>query len=167
MNAIALPRMTLNIPAFDHVMNVAARAVDKLDYTPARDFTQNLKLLSLLAMIDCVPYDPAAVEAYKKQKLSEARGWKVMGRFNIKWRRAQINRYTQPIPFDVLETAVKVREAVNSKYLGSATMAVSYLADQEHEAPDPRVYDPFLIVRVGSAQPWHHIAVWDEPGFKL
>lgn len=76
------------------------------------------------------------------------------------WHTTELSRFSGPVPADVLELALKVRENVGGRF------QVEYLAKEELE----RRYnfdldDPFLLVRADENSPWHHIAVWNEPKF--
>lgn len=74
------------------------------------------------------------------------------------WRTISLSRYTEPMPFAVIELMLKLQQHVPNANFGVRVLA-------EKERWDRYEDDPFLLVSVGDLPPMA-IAVWDEPRFR-
>lgn len=153
MNAIALPRIMLPVFDVDLFEIELKKAGDVLDYAHGYQALRDRQLLRTLNEMDVLPFERAAVTAYKKKM--QRTNWFRMPWNHRTWYSTELRRYSAPVPLEVLKKANEIR----AKH--TVTVGVDYfsLEAQDYYA------DPFLWVQASDGMPRHHIAVWDEPKF--
>lgn len=163
MMEIALPRIQLALPPLERLLLVGVKAEEHLKYRILSARIRDFELLRVLDSVQALPFDPTAVEAYKRKMRAESNGpwyrFAPLSEARNHWFETPLEEYTGAVPLTVLDKALEIKAQSRDAYFG-----VDYLAPERKEMR--RDLDPFLMVRVSRySGPWHHIAVWDEPGF--
>lgn len=154
MNVAALPRMAMPSMALREVADILVRASNRLDYTHGARQLNKLTLFKALNELEILPFERKAVIEYKR-KMLDTQKW-VLPWKRSRWYIENVRHYDAPIPVEVLEKVVALREKVSG-----------YTYGVEYFARERRFYDgdPFLVVQ--NEFELYYIAVWDEPGFKI
>lgn len=140
----------------DEIKQLATNAHNVLGYKLIRNLTTNGKESLRLSLITLgiQPFVVKEVEEYRKKMITQGTknltAQEKRDGVRVFWKDTSIKFYRKPIPENVLQRAIQIKQAIPE-----VDLHISFLTQGNP--------DPFLVASLGSEK--YYVDVWDEPAF--